>query len=272
MSITLTYNGKSTADFVKNRAAWLHVASRPVIPKGVEDIESIRIPGRDGALIIRNGSYAPIDISVEFSFKIPSGYSYDDCFKEVAGWLKNDVGSTVVANPYLKFSYLENYYKVLNVQIGDITFLTQHIGRMTVVFTCEAFPYEDPTVTMGPYSMNSSSDYISENVQLATCHPLFLLNVTSYGTLYLYRAGVVALTLAIPSTGSYYVDSDLMVTYKLSNMTKTNMSYIVTGNYSDLWYGLTVRGETVHRYRISAPSSGGASATLTIYPRRRYRQ
>lgn len=256
MGISLTYNGVSSSSFVANGKRFLHILTRPTIPGAVEDMELVHIPGRDGALVYREGTFSPIEIPVTFSFKVPpSGWHAN--INAVYSWL-----TSKPSDPMLKFSFMDVYYKVLFVRVGELRKVSPSIQQLDVVFQCEALPYLGINESIGPYSLGQSIYPAGRVSGMPVAHPLFLFNVSSSGVVSIQTSkGTFSMTLT--STGTTYVDSDLMTAYRMSGSTKINQSLYASGDYSVLWANSSTT------YYFYKPSSSNASATLTIYMRYR---
>ena len=270
MALTITFNGKSSDDFLFGNQKWLHVASKPLIPPIQEDVKLIRVPGRDGALSVREGTYAPIEISVTFSFHItPNHYQY--YLDSIYTWLLDPDPS----DPFLKFSHRYGKYKVIYVRMGELTYESRYIARQTAIFTCEALKYSEGegSWTYGDYyAMNSSfrvfvttESYPLKGV-IPYFKPLWDFNVTQAGAVSVYnQTRNEYFYITFPTTGHIYVDSDLMITYRLSGTKKINLSSCVDGDYETLW-----RRELSESWIVTRRSGSNASVTTRLMTRGRF--
>lgn len=260
MGISLTYNGVSSSSFLASGRNFLHIMTKPSIPGAVEDREEKRIPGRDGALVTRDGTYAPIEIPVTFSFRLaPSEWDYLD---QVYSWLMNEPDES----PMLKFSWMTVSYKVLNVQPGEFRRVSPNINQLDVVFLCEGVPYVDIDDSDGPYDFD---DWISTPIgpEKPVSHPLFVFNTTAAGAVRLKAissAGTKNFDITLPTTGKIYVDTDLMITYRIEDGKRVNLSNCASGDYMDLWF----KGSDMS-YEFVKPLASNARSRLTIYLRQR---
>ena len=257
MALSMTYNGTSSNSFTTAGRPWLHVRSKPNIPGAVENFTSYRIPGREAPLIVKDGTYDPIKITVNLGFRMnPSDWHTK--LNSVFSWLQNPNPS----NPVLSFSHMSVNYKVLQVEVGELQKESPKIWFFPVIFTCEAIPYEADAY-QGPYEIGNSFTIQTSGPPYA--RPLFRFNVTHAGEVYLHMPSTNKnVHLNLVSTGMIYVDTDLMMMYRVYGSKKYNLSAYVTGSYRDLW-----QLQNSNSYLFSKAAASAAEATLTVYPRKR---
>ena len=239
----VAYNGVRDSTVGGNASvAGLHASSRPSVPAAREIINTFTIPGRDGALHIRDGSVEDIVISVDFSFS-----AYPDMWHNMAyairDWLLGHTGGT------LRFTDLVGvFYKVKSVEISEIARAHKKVGTFTAAFTCDGYQYLDS----GLQALPAGTLYN----QYATAHPVYTIKATTDGTCTLTVGGKsVTATVAQNLT----IDTDRMITYRMdgTNRIVANTA-LMMGNYDfkDLWIP---RGST-------AVSVSGSGFTLGIVP------
>lgn len=118
------YNGKSSADF----GIWINGDGRYASPE--PDVESIEVPGRNGALTLWNGRYR--NVSVYYRCVIPKWFKarYD----HFRTWLLQDVGYHKLNDTYAKTEFRKA--RVLSgLDISSIEWAND-IGTFTVRFDC----------------------------------------------------------------------------------------------------------------------------------------
>lgn len=107
------------------------IKERPHIPTPEQDIESVEVQGRDGALHIEKG-YRDIDISVELNFLEDKLH---DSIRKVKDLLFDC--DKIIFSDDDGFCYLVNYIK-----IGDIENEVSFYGSFEVVFNCRPYSYK----------------------------------------------------------------------------------------------------------------------------------
>lgn len=264
MAVTMSYNGKSNESFLYGGRKYLHLATKPELHPTSENVEYITVPGRPGILTVRDGTYPPIEISVTFTARLPfTNNVFSAQIDSIVTWL---LGTPSEGNDRLRFSWLAYEYKVLNVNVDNIFKVSPHIWQIDVTFTCEhsAYYYTGVTTT---YDVTTSSPTRISNTR-PTCYPFFDFYVTSAGAIqierYSEREGYKYFDLTLTTTGHIYVDSEKMITYRVSGSRKYNLSSSVRGDYMDLWMW-----PGYNTYKLIKPSNSSVSTTLTMDTRAR---
>ncbi len=120
------FNGASSQDY------GIQVEHPPEYQAPAKDYEIIHIPGRNGDLVVDNGSYQ----NVNRSYQIAIGderKDFTDMANMVAEWLHSASGYA-----RLEDSYEPEYYRMAVFQQEiSIENILQHAGRVTVDFNCK---------------------------------------------------------------------------------------------------------------------------------------
>lgn len=120
------FNGISSQDY------GIQVEHPPGYQMPARDYEIIHIPGRNGDLVIDNGSYQNVNRSYEISVG-SRRKKFTDMANMVAEWLHSASGYA-----RLEDSYEPEYYRMAMFQEeADIENILQHAGRVTVNFNCK---------------------------------------------------------------------------------------------------------------------------------------
>lgn len=165
------YNGISSLDY------GIQVEHPPEYRIPSRDYETIHIPGRNGDLVIDNGSYQ----NVNRSYKLAVGDRYK-YFTEMAGGLSDWLHS---ASGYarLEDSYEPEYYRMAifhnDVEIENIL---EHAGRVTVDFNCKPQRF----LKSGERGLRiDNSGYVSVNPTAFSSSPIIIIHGNwEYGAKY----------------------------------------------------------------------------------------
>lgn len=185
---------------------------RPSVPSPEPNYEGIAIPGRDGALIVSEGTYKPITVTVEFNFwKKPDRWAY--AFREAKRWIKGS-GNLILGDDR------DFFYKVLMAKISDTERTSLRIGTFTAEFLCDPYLY----VKDGQREM-SIADVLYNPYALSK--PIYMITGEGMCTLTVNGKSVTA------NVGqNLTINTDLMLAYRQDG---TMMNTAVTGDYEDLW-------------------------------------
>lgn len=202
----IEYAGHSGADFN------VFPIRRPDIPAPQERVEALTIPGRDGGLIVREGTYDPLEIEVDLNFMERSS-DWLGRFRELKRWLKG--------NGILRFSDdSECFYNVLNASISSVERTSQRIGTVTAKFVCDPYVYYNEGLT------ELEVTNLPENTG-CTCHPTYRLvgegkcTLTVNGNVFTANVGQEVV-----------VNTELMLTYKADGSVDNTL---VSGDYECLY-------------------------------------
>lgn len=120
------FNGVSSQDY------GIQVEHPPEYQTPAKDYEIIHIPGRNGDLVIDNGSYQNVGRSYQIAIGDRDG-DFTSMANTIAEWLNSAPGYA-----RLEDSYEPEYYRMAMYQ-DEVTIenLMQHAGRTTVEFNCK---------------------------------------------------------------------------------------------------------------------------------------
>ena len=202
------YNNKSSADFPA------FVVNRPNIPTASENIKTYKVPGRNGALTVKEGTYPDITISIDLTY-VADADKFAKVFRELKAWLLGTVDNKLIFSDDADF-----FYSVKYVTISENKRTKRYIGKFTVKFTCEPHQYalsgnefiDIAEATTNPYDL---------------CHPIYKIvgegvcALTVNGNVFTVNVGQNAL-----------IDTDKMVTAREDGTLQNTIS---TGEYEGLY-------------------------------------
>lgn len=189
----------------------IFVVRRPDIPAPEENIEEIEVPGRDGILTRKNGTYKKIIIEIPFNFMVRPE-KWGEAFRRAKQWLTGS-GELMFSDDPAWF------YKVCFCRITSSERTSKRIGTFTAEFTC------DPYV----YSKDGASEKEVEEVECNPyyiCHPVYIVTGEGICTLTVNKK-----TFQVNVGQEVIIDSDLMMTYRNGE----DMNTISKGDYEDLY-------------------------------------
>lgn len=185
---------------------------RPSIPAPEERIEEIKIPGRNGVLVVSENLYNAISIRVEFNFMSKSN-EWAETYRKAKRWLSGS-GELWFSDDH------EVYYKVLYCKVTGTERTSRRIGNFTAEFVCDPYTY----YKSGKNEIELESVIYNPGV---TCEPAYRITGEGLCTLtingYEFTANVGQ---------EIIIDSNRMISYKNDGqMLNTD----VTGDYAKLW-------------------------------------
>ena len=182
------------------------------IPSPKPKYEEYEISGKDGDMIVSDGSYDDIQITVPFNY---TEYNeWGSIYRSAKRWL-NAKGSQK-----LKLSRMDNYfYKVKKVEIGNEKRSVSHAGSFEAVFTCDPYTY----LESGLIELSAGVLYNTNELS----HPNYLITGNGSCTLTINGKAMKA-TVGQNLT----IDTDRMIAYRVDG---TMMNTSVTGDYEDMY-------------------------------------
>lgn len=201
-------NGRTNTDL------GLIVEERPNIPAPNFRTEKVKIPGRDGEMVINKGIIEDITITVSFAFLCKPD-KWQERFREARRWLLENKDNRLLLSDNDGF-----YYKVKETIIGTGEREARRIGKFEAEFLCNGYEYliagtreyDIKDVLYNPY-------YLSK--------PIFLISGEGMCDLKVNGNKMQA------NVGqNLTIDTDLMIAYRIDGeMANTD----VTGDYEDLY-------------------------------------
>jgi len=196
----------------------VHVSKRPSIPAPREIIQTYQIPGRDGALTIKDGTYEDVRIPVEFSFS-----AYPDTWQEVVAGLKIwllERGS----GAELRMTDLPDYfYKVRYVEMSEVEREYRKVGTFTAEFVCEGCQYYDSGKTEQVVLGSLTNPGIIS-------HPKYLIAGTGSCTL-----TVNGKSLQATVSSNMTIDTDKAMAYRTSSVMQNTALIMGDYGFADFW-------------------------------------
>jgi len=188
------------------------IKERPQIPTPEQDIESVEVQGRDGALHIEKG-YRDIDISVELNLMENNINKHIRDVKKILFECDK-----IIFSDDKEFCYLINY-----VKIGDIENEVNFYGSFEVVFNCRPFSYK-----LSTFEYAQVTDSI--NVEGYKALPLFKVTKNSNNM----QFTIDDIVIKLESTAStVYIDCDNLTCYSEN----INLLDKMTGEFPVLFNG-----------------------------------
>lgn len=128
--IDLLFNNKKASEL------GAYLISRPDIPSPERRITTYSVVGRDGVLVDDEGTYNPIVIPVHFNFKSKLPETFRNEWRIIKSWLssRKDMNLKLTDDE-------EVYFKVISVNISDVSRKLRTLGTFSVDFTCQPFEY-----------------------------------------------------------------------------------------------------------------------------------
>lgn len=121
----------------ESKSLGLILSGYPNIPAITENIETIEVIGKMESLIERLGTYK--DRNISCTFKLLDTEDYHKSVMEINRWLFD------VEDNKLYLNMQDRYYKVKNVEVGEIARQLELYGEFTVNFVCSPFLFADST-------------------------------------------------------------------------------------------------------------------------------
>lgn len=190
----------------------VYVEHRPNMPSGRENMEYVQIVGRDTSLVLRNGEWEDIEISVDCAYKTDKDLWNEKAW-EVRRWLRG-------AGTLTFFDSVETFWKVKDINIKEFTRSIKKYATFRVDFTCDPFEYlrsgkeemDIKDVKYNPYD-------ISRPVYLITGNGSCILKVNGK-------------TMKATVGQNLTIDTDRMIAYREDGIM---MNTSVSGDYEDLY-------------------------------------
>lgn len=183
------------------------------IPTGKERITEYTIPGRDGSLQCREGTFDNIVISVKLVY-MEKPDNIREKYQDSKGWLINGAGNILRFSDYSGFHYIVEY---VEIDSNDIELLST--GTFVVNFVCKPHRYADG----GDLPVEFSGDLFNP---YETAHPQYQVSGEGMCAITVNGKGITANV-----GGNLVIDTDLMIAYRNGVMRNTSIS----GDYSNLY-------------------------------------
>lgn len=200
----------------------LLVKERPSVPAPAKRIQTVRVAGRDGDLIIDEGLYDSIVIPIKFNFMAKRPDEWMETFREAKRWLQGH--GNLYFSDDIDWFFIARY-----VQITDTERTSRRLGNFTAEFTCDPYMYH----RSGQASIDLESGGELYN-PWSLSHPAYFINGIGEGTLTV-NGNEVQFISSSPSpiaSGYLRIDTNLMRT---SGYAGNPANKAISGNYEDLY-------------------------------------
>lgn len=197
---------------VTNRELGVAVTKRPSIPAPVQRGDYIEIAGRDGDLLVTDGTYKNIEIEVSMNFVRPPT-QWNKTYRGVKTWLKG--------GGILKMSDdMEMFFKVKACGVSGIKRTAKVGGHVTAYFICDPYTY------YGSGTLPTTIEQAKLN-PYEEAHPIYKITGEGVCTLTVNDKSVTA------NVGqNLTIDTDLFLSYREDG---TLQNTAITGDYADLF-------------------------------------
>lgn len=217
----INFNGVSTNS--KRFSAPILVETPPDYAFPSRDANFTHVPGRDGDVLVDNGSYNNVTRTYNLAIG-DEDIDYARLAYELSDWLHSANGYAKLTDSYDP----EHYCMAAFVDEGSIVNILQHAGRISVSFNCKPQRYlisGDDKITL---STSGSSIF---NPTMFGSKPL--IKITGSGTfsndfVMLNSDQIININ---GTTGPIYVDSELMDCYSINNPTPTTRVVVNKNGY-----------------------------------------
>lgn len=187
------------------------VTTRPAIPTPQPRGEYVQVAGRDGALLVTDGTYENIEILVEMNFvRRPDWIA--ESYRKIKMWL--------TGGGILRMSDdTETFYKVKACTVTGYGRKTRFGSEIEATFSCDPYVYFDS----GLKAISPGDIYNP----YATATPLY--KITGEGICTLTVNGN---TMTANVAQNVTIDTNLYLAYRTDG---TNVNMSVTGDFDTLW-------------------------------------
>lgn len=192
----------------------LYISDDISIPTAEERYTEYTIPGRDGSLIYKEGSYPDIKIKIPLCF-LEKPEDVSRRYSEIKRWLLMGAGNT------LKLSNQSDaHYIVRRIEIDDNERSYLIKGDFSVTFIVYPYQYLDDGETQIALTDELYNSFF-------TAHPIYTISGSGTCTL-----TVNGNTMTAKITDTITIDTDRMIAYDSNG---NNMNTAVSGDYTDLY-------------------------------------
>jgi len=192
----------------------IYMKAKPAIPAASELVEKIRVPGRDGEMLVRKGIYESTSIPIEFNYIGPEE-QWGQRWREAKKWLS-------AVDTELKFADDPSvFYKISQVIVNE----NEKKGRRIGVFNATFITKDGLSYLYDGKSEYDSNDKLY-NPGIVSM-PLYKFTGEGLCTL-----TVNDVTVKVNVAGDIVIDTEKMISYR-SDGTAQNTA--LSGDYEDLY-------------------------------------
>lgn len=202
----------------------LLISEPPTISISNENIEVISVPGRNGSLTKRLGTYNDKIITVKFKLVESDLYAYEYSLINITEWLNIIKNNKLYLDVY---NFEDYYYKVKYCEIGDIQRQLNWYGEFEVKFICEPFKYSS---AKNINIKENKNIYCSSTIDT---EPVITVDGVGDITLIIGNNSIILKDI----TDTITIDSEMLMCYKNVDGIYTNMNKHMNGDYPKLKKG-----------------------------------
>lgn len=208
----ILFNEKLSSDY------GIHVEKPPVYAIPERDYEVVHIPGRNGDLVIDNGSYKNTVRTYNISFgEMDGDYTY--MASRIAEWLHSASGYARLEDSYEPDYYRLAYYMAEN----EMENLYHQAGRLTIEFNCKPARF----YKSGEQAIRFTSAQTLLNPSIQSSFPQLTIVASGSGTVTIN--GQTITIQDISSKTSIVIDSELQDVYDAEAQTNLNNKVSFSG-------------------------------------------
>lgn len=192
----------------------IYAANYPSIPAAVEKINETEIPGRDGVLHLRTGTFEQTEIPIEFNY-IGKEELWNERWREAKKWLS-------ATDVELRFADdAEHFYKISKVVLEANQRVSKRIGKFVAKFiTKDGLSYMTSGKQQVDYAeVNFNPGIISKPVYIIAGEGLCVLTVNGK-------------TMQVNVSDNIVINTEQMISYRLDDVSQNIM---VKGDYEELY-------------------------------------
>ena len=189
----------------------IHVEKPPVYATPEHDYEVVHIPGRNGDLVIDNGSYQNVTRKYSISVGEIDG-NFTTLAAGVSEWLHSASGYARLEDSY-ESDYFRLAYYVADAEMEN---LFHHAGKMPIEFNCKPARFLKAGERAVPFTTAGSL----RNPTFQKSFPKLTVVVSGSGTL---TVGDQAITISgLTNSTRMVIDSELQDVYEEGSLTNLN--------------------------------------------------
>lgn len=201
----IIFNGVPSTDY------GIRVEKPPVYATPERDYEVVHIPGRNGDLVIDNGSYKNVTRTYDIAFGEIDG-NFTKLAAGVSEWLHSVSGYARLEDTY-EPDYFRLAYYVADTEMKN---LFHKAGRMSVEFNCKPARF----LKAGERALSFSAAGSLRNPTLQKSFPKIVVTVSGSGSLTL--GGQTVEISGLSNSTRMVIDSELQDVYEENAMTNLN--------------------------------------------------
>ena len=189
----------------------IHVEKPPVYATPERDYEVVHIPGRNGDLVIDNGSYQNVTRKYDISVGEIDG-NFTNLAAGVSEWLHSASGYARLEDSY-EPDYFRLAYYVTDAEMEN---LFHQAGKMSVEFNCKPARF----LKVGERAVSFTAAGSLRNPTFQKSFPKIIVTVSGSGSLSI--GGQTVTISGLSSSTRMVIDSELQDVYAEGSMTNLN--------------------------------------------------